>query len=217
MDWRNDLNISGNRVVNVADPIKNDHVATKHYVDHLHIILPNENAHEYVRYINARNQTIHSITGQCTISWNFDWDVGDAPEILKQATGPHVLLESVTAPTILHVTAPQHLENKTITVNYKFPVSVRSWSLFLYIKGKKFDPNFKFKYCWEVSRDNKKWGMITLPVEVVINKSVWCGNDGYIWFENGNNGVRSFHWRIRITEGELTQAMYVNQLYMSVA
>ena len=54
MDPRKDLNISGNRVVNVADPREDDHVATKHYVDHLHLYRPDSNAEEYVRYINAR-------------------------------------------------------------------------------------------------------------------------------------------------------------------
>lgn len=215
MDWRNDLNISGNRVVNVADPTETDHAATKHYVDYLHMTPPLENEHEYIRYINLRNQTIHSITGMCTISWDLDWDVGDAPEILKLTTGPHVLLESVTSPTILHVTAPQHLKDKTITVNYKFPISVRYWNLFLFFKGAQ-DPGFKFKYIWEVSRDNKKWHAITTPVEAVIYKIKWCGNDGYITFYNGARDVRSLHWRVHITEGELAQAMYINQIYMTV-
>lgn len=216
MDWRNDLNISGNRVINVADPTKNDHVATKHYVDHLHITLPLENEQEYIRYINLRNQTIHSITGMCTIVWDLDWDVGVAPDILKLTTGPHVLLESTTSPTILHLTAPQHLKDKTITVNYKFPISVRTWSLFLFFKGAQ-DPNFKFKYSWEVSPNNIIWYTITAPVEVVINKAKWCGNDGYMLFYNGSHHVRSLHWRVRITEGELTQAMYANQIYMDIA
>ena len=44
MDPRKDLNVSGNRIVNVADPREADHVATKHYVDHLHIYRPDSNA-----------------------------------------------------------------------------------------------------------------------------------------------------------------------------
>ena len=65
MDPRKDLNVSGNRIVNVVDPRELDHVATKHYVDHPHTYRPDSNVEEYVRYINARNITLHSLTGLC--------------------------------------------------------------------------------------------------------------------------------------------------------
>ena len=52
MDYRKDLNISGNRVVNVADPAELNDAATKHYVDTFHMWGPDSNAEEYVRYIN---------------------------------------------------------------------------------------------------------------------------------------------------------------------
>ena len=81
MDYRKDLNISGNRVVNVADPREDDHVATKHYVDHLHLYRPDSNAEEYVRYINARYVTLHSLAGLCKIECTFDWAVD--PERVK--------------------------------------------------------------------------------------------------------------------------------------
>ena len=54
MDPRRDIDISGNRVVNVSDPTENDHAATKHYVDTVHTMTPADNVHEYTRYINLR-------------------------------------------------------------------------------------------------------------------------------------------------------------------
>ena len=71
MDPRKDLNVSGNRIVNVADPRENEHVATKHYVDHLHSYRPDSNVEEYVRYINARNITLHSLAGLCKLETTF--------------------------------------------------------------------------------------------------------------------------------------------------
>ena len=68
MDPKKDLNVSGNKIINVAEPLENDHVATKHYVDHLHVYRPDSNVEEYVRYINVRNLTLHSIAGLCTLS-----------------------------------------------------------------------------------------------------------------------------------------------------
>ena len=35
-----DLNINGNRVINVAEPAENDHVATKKHADYLHALSP---------------------------------------------------------------------------------------------------------------------------------------------------------------------------------
>ena len=43
MDPRKDLNISGKRVVNVADPADLNHAATKQYVDTLHTWGPDAN------------------------------------------------------------------------------------------------------------------------------------------------------------------------------
>ena len=67
MDPKKDLNVSGNKIINVAEPLENDHAATKHYVDHLHVYRPDSNVEEYVRYINNRNVTLHSIAGLCTL------------------------------------------------------------------------------------------------------------------------------------------------------
>ena len=72
MDPRKDLDISGNRIVNLANPSRHDHAATKSYVDYVHILRPDANVEEYVRYINARNATLHSIAALCKIETTFD-------------------------------------------------------------------------------------------------------------------------------------------------
>ena len=72
MDPRRDLNISGNRVINVADPTEPNHVATKGYTDYLHLLTPDSDEYEYVRYINQRRDTQYSLTRLCAIEWNFD-------------------------------------------------------------------------------------------------------------------------------------------------
>ena len=63
MDPRRDIDASGNRVVNVANPSLGHHAATKTYVELVHYRDPKTSSEEYVRYINLRNHTAHgSIT-----------------------------------------------------------------------------------------------------------------------------------------------------------
>lgn len=212
MDPRKDIDISGNRVVNVADPNKPNHVATKGYVDTLHYVKrPIDDREEYVRYINLRNTTCLSLAALCTIDWDLEWEVEEDRGIVKEATGPHVLLESTTAPTILHVT-PQELAQKTITVEYYFPVVVKNWHILLYLKGE--PEHINLKYAWEVSVGDH-WAPITLAQQVQYQKKKWCGNDIYLTFFNP--GDRPYQkWRIHITEGRLIRAVYINQIYMTV-
>ena len=95
MDPRKDLDISGNRIVNLANPARHDHAATKSYVDYVHILRPDANVEEYVRYINARNATLHSIAGLCKIECTFDWAV-DPERVRHRYIDPYILLESTT-------------------------------------------------------------------------------------------------------------------------
>ena len=86
-----DLNISENRVINVAEGAENDHVATKKYVDYLHALSPDSNVQEYVRFINSRRDTRYSLTTLCGIKWTIDWT---DKERVKETTGPFNLFES---------------------------------------------------------------------------------------------------------------------------
>ena len=110
MDPRKDVNISGNRIVNVADPVQFNHVVTKSYVVHVHILRPNDNVEEHVRYINTRNATLHSIAGLCKIECTFDWAV-DPTRVKHRYIGPYLLLESSTG-HCLYVIKTQDLAGK---------------------------------------------------------------------------------------------------------
>ena len=213
MDPRKDINISGNRVVNVADPEEPNHVTTKGYVDTLHYEKgPLTDREEYIKYINLRNSTCLSLAALCTIKWDLEWEVIKKRGILKEETGLHVLLESAATPTILHVT-PQQLAQKTITVEYKFPVVVKYWDILLYLKGVP-DPLFDIKYTWETAVGDH-WAPITFAADVNFHKQKWSGNDAYLIFYNP--GEKPYQkWRIRITDGELTQSFFANQIYMRV-
>ena len=212
MDPRKDIDISGNRVVNVAGPDEPDHVATKGYVDTLHYVKgPLDDREEYVKYINLRNSTCLSLAALCKIYWDLEWEVEAGRGILKAETGPHVLLESTASPTILHV-IPQELAQKTITIEYSFPVLVKYWDILLYLKGVPHD--IKLKYTWEVVID-EHWVPITFAEDVQYEKKEWCGNDVYLIFHNP--GVRAHQkWRLRFTDGTLIRAVYLNQIYMRV-
>ncbi len=72
MDGSRDLNISGYKIVNVADPTEAQHVTTKHYVDQYNVttmtyieflrqLTPVSTVEEYVRYINRRKTTCHRL------------------------------------------------------------------------------------------------------------------------------------------------------------
>ena len=100
MDPRRDIDASGNRVVNVANPSLGHHAATKTYVDTTTLLVhyrdPQTSSEEYVRYINLRNHTAHSLVALCKISLDWDWTT----EHDKNAVGPHILLETTTSTSI---------------------------------------------------------------------------------------------------------------------
>ena len=153
MDPQKDLNVSGNRIVNVADPRESDHVATKHYVDHLHIYRPDSNAEEYVRYINARNVTLHSIAGLCTLETTFGW-VTDPKRTVFGMVDPYIVLESTTG-HCLFVIQEQDLTGKTMTVEYMFPIEVQKWNLCVLFEA--LEDLDEFYYVWQASNDKENW------------------------------------------------------------
>jgi len=61
MNGSRDLNNSGNKIINVADPTEQQDVATKYYTDQVHFLRPSSNVHEYLEYINKINELLHSI------------------------------------------------------------------------------------------------------------------------------------------------------------
>ena len=211
MDPRKDINISGNRLVNVADPSLYHHVATKSYADALHARDPTTSEEEYIRYINLRNHTAHSIVVLCTLSWDWDWSTRD--DIDKNTIGPHILLESTASTSLIHVEI-QNLKDKVIAVAYKHPVLVKQWEIMVYFKGKR--PQFESKYVWEASDDGEHYDVVSAPLDVEIKDLEWCGNDGYMLFRQNHHLGPHTHWRIVFPEGDIKEPFYANQIYMYV-
>ena len=153
MDPKKDLNVSGNKIINVAEPLENDHVATKHYVDHLHVYRPDSNVEEYVRYINVRNLTLHSIAGLCKLETTFIWAT-DPKRTIIGVVAPYIVLESNTGHCLFAI-QEQNLNGKTMTVDYLFPVEVQKWDLCVFFDG--VEDLDEFIYIWEVSDDKENW------------------------------------------------------------
>ena len=211
MDPRKDINISGNRLVNVADPSLYHHVATKSYADALHARDPTTSEEEYIQYINLRNHTAHSIVVLCTLSWDWNWSTRD--DIDKDTVGPHILLESTASTSLIHVEI-QNLKDKVIAVAYKHPVLVKQWEIMVYFKGKR--SHFESKYVWEASDDGEHYDVVSEPLDVEIKDLEWCGNDGYMLFRQARHLGPHTHWRIVFTEGDIKEPFYANQIYMYV-
>ena len=70
----NDLNISGYKIINLADPTHEQDATTKEYVDDLvwavHDFNALTNRSEYIRTINTKHITMVSLAGLCTVSTN---------------------------------------------------------------------------------------------------------------------------------------------------
>ena len=211
MDPQKDLNISGNRVVNVADPTETHHMATNNYVDFLHLLTPDSDLYEYVRYINLRRDTQYSLTRLCRIKWTIEWTVDKGK--VKETTGPFNLLESEISPTILLI-SPQELTDKIILLKYRFDVHVISWRISFTKR-----PVLDFAYIWEVSNDYETWDPITTPapIETLTFKKRIDGNDGEMIFTNNYPAaIRAKYWRVKITAGKLEKDFYVNQICMEL-
>ena len=216
MDPRRDIDASGNRVVNVANPSRGHHAATKTYVDTTTLLVhyrdPKTSSEEYVRYINLRNHTAHSLVALCKISLDWDWTT----EHDKNAVGPHILLEPTTSTSMLNIEAPQDLKNKSITVEYERAVIVREWYFLFNYKGKE-NPNDELKFVWQVSDDGHNWHIDLHNMETKMKKMKWCGNDGELVFLQPHHRDPHTYWRVHITEGNLTEQLYLNQIYMTVS
>ena len=211
MDPRKDLNVSGNRIVNVADPREADHVATKHYVDHLHIYRPDTNAEEYVRYINARNVTLHSIAGLCTLETTFGL-VTDPKRTVVGMVAPYIVLESNTG-HCLFVIQEQNLTGKTMTVDYMFPIEVQKWDLCVLFEA--VEDLDEFYYVWQASNDKENWEQRRQTKAAKVKVENWNGCDGILSFTNNVTG-RYRYWRLLIQHGKVTKAPYFNIMLMTV-
>ena len=212
MDPKKDLNVSGNKIINVAEPLENNHVATKHYVDHLHVYRPDSNVEEYVRYINVRNLTLHSIAGLCTLETTFGW-APDPQRTIIGVVAPYIVLESNTGHCLFAIRV-QNLNEKTMTVDYLFPVEVQKWDLCVFFDG--VEDLDEFVYIWEVSDDKENWVQRGHVKVAKFEAQNWNGCDGILSFTNNVSG-RYKYWRVQIRDGKITKAPYFNIMLMTIA
>ena len=212
MDPRKDLNISGNRVVNVADPAELNNVATKHYVDTLHMWGPDSNVEEYVRYINSRNSTLHSFAGLCKLEMTFGCITDPKSVVIRGQVAPYIVLESTTGHCLFAI-QEQDLTRKSMTVEYMFPVEVQKWDFRILYK-EQYDHD-EFLYIWEASNDNENWEQRGQTKVAKVQMENWNGCDGILSFTNTSIG-RYRYWRVRIQHGEVTKAPYFNIMLMTV-
>ena len=138
MDRSRDLNISGYKIVNVADPTQPADVVTKNYSDKYNddtkdyindlgqrifgyinkMRDPTTDLEEYVRYINLRQVTCHSLAGLVKVSTTFPGD----RHAVYQHGGPHVWIESPTSSLEYKITKTQEITGKDIKLDFLYPV-----------------------------------------------------------------------------------------------
>ena len=171
MDGSRDLNISGYKIVNVADPTQPADVVTKNYTDKLNgdikdninelgqrifdIInkmrdsTPTSSVEEYVKFINLRQVTCHSLAGLLKISTTFP---GDKHPVYQHG-GPHVWIESPTSTLEYKITDTQGFTGKDMTIDFLYPVKVSTWTLFLLGQA----TIWHVKFIWQWSKDQVTW------------------------------------------------------------
>ena len=208
-----DINMSNNKVVNVANPIDAHDAATKSYTDlqiqNLHNLTPITDEVEYARYINLRNITLHSLAGVVNITTDLTF-VSKHPKI----TGiPHTWIESPTCTMSSMLEANKDLKGKNITIEFKYPVNVKEWSFWMIINPYE---EWEIAYKWEVSHNGDDWHEWTPTKPIKTGKYDWNGNNAKLAFKNAEYG-RSKFWRVLIGAGKTEKLpIYINYLKLEV-
>ena len=203
MNTGKELNIDGNKIINVANPRQPQDASTKDYVDRMVTEVHNYNAlsntAEYIHVINDKEITMSNLAGICKVTT--DWKLTHGLHTYDQKDLVHIWLESVCCSNNFWLPA-QDLKNKYIAVEYKFRVKVQHWGLQLrYINYK----HIEAKFHWEVSNDGVRWRSVTRPADVRCIAKSWNGNTHVIYFPNTDYNQSYPFWRIVIDEGVIPQ------------
>ena len=222
MNTGKELNLDGNKVINVANPRQAQDASTKDYVDRtvqnvvwqVHNYNPLSSRDEYIHFINDKEITMASLTGVCKVTT--DWKLSAGVHAYTQNEMMHILLESATCSNTFWLPA-QDLKTKYIAVEYKFPVAVHHWV-------------FVFRYeCyawstatfhWEVSNDGEQWHAVTASADARCTAKSWNGNTHSLYLPN--NAFRKTYpfWRIVIDKGTIDKVSnndpWVNLLLMKL-
>ena len=205
--------MSNNKVVNVANPIEPHDAATKCYTDHLlenlHNLTPTTDEVEYAHYINLRNITLHSLAGILEVTT----DINFTSKHPNKNGMPHTWIESPTCTMNTMLDGNQDLAGKNITIEFKYPINVETWSFKMLI-----DPytNLEVEYKWEVSNNGVAWQDWTDEKKIKTGKKDWNGNNATLVFKNPLYARYKF-WRVLIGTGKTNQIpMYINYIKMKV-
>ena len=131
-----ELNVTGNKIINVEDPRQEQDAATKVYVDRtvsnvvwqVHNYNALTNRDEYVHVINNREITMANLTSLCKITT--DWALSTGKYTYWDPDMTHYLLESACTSNNLWL-GSQDLQKKYFAVEYRYRVNVDSWKLLL--------------------------------------------------------------------------------------
>ena len=229
MDRSRDLNISGYKIVNVADPTQPADVVTKNYSDKHNDDMkdyindlgqrifgyinkmrdPTTDLEEYVRYINLRQVTCHSLAGLLKVSTTFPGD----RHAVYQHGGPHVWIESPTSSLQYKITNTREITGKDITLDFLYPVKVSTWTLYLLDEATAWN----VKFIWQWSKDRVNWISSKEAISTQSETNLWCGNNAKIVFRNDKTPKALKYWRIVINGSETkSKYIYINYLQMDI-
>ena len=208
-----DINMSNNKVVNVADPIGPHDAATKCYTDHLienlHNLTPTTNQSEYVHYINLRNTTLHSLAGVLKVTT----DINFTSKHSDKNGMPHTWIESPTCTFATMIAGHQDLAEKNITILFKYPINIETWNFKMLIHPY---TNWEVEYKWQGSNNGHYWYDVGEEKKVKTLENNWNGNNASLQFQNPTY-ARYKYWRVLIGAGKTAEIpMYINFLRMKV-
>ena len=154
-----DIDISGNKLVNLANPTVPQDAATKEYIDvlatHMHELTPTSDANEYIRYINDRTSLLHSIAGIVEIRTDIDYDGKAKP---GHENIPYIMLHSNTSSHQMMLTKDQQLTAKSIMIEFLFPINVNRFT-FNICRDKYED--WEIRYVLHYSVHGQDWVTLT--------------------------------------------------------
>ena len=209
-----DINISGNKLVNLANPTVPQDAATKEYIDvlttHMHELTPTSDANEYIRYINDRTSLLHSIAGIVEIRTDIDYDGKAKP---GHENIPYIMLHSNTSSHQMMLTKDQQLLGKYIAIRFQFPINVNR--LIFNICHDTYE-DWEIQYVWQYSEYGIVW--VTLPgvKTAKTEKKEWLGNNSLLVLDN-EAFERVKYWRIVFRDATTNRnALYFNYLRMHV-
>ena len=210
MTERRDLNVSGNKVINLKLPTKFDDAATKGYVDNLHLLKPSDNVQEYIRYINNRNYLLHSIAGLVRVTSDMEYHHKN-----YQGDDMHFWVESPTSTLEYCLKNRQQLVGKGIEVSYQFSVHVKSW--YFNIRRDRYE-DWEITFHWQYSHNDVAWIYHGKPTKAKTIKNNWCGNDTLLKLDNVHEPAFAKFWRIAFVEGSTNDNhLYINYMRMEVS